>query len=52
MPRNSLRGRPICSRFREENEQFYAAKFESESDASQILSREAYSLEDYSEAYY
>ena len=36
---------PICSRFRGENEQI-AAKFEPETDASQILSREAYPREE------
>ena len=36
---------PICSRFRGENEQI-TAKFEPETDASQILSREAYPSEE------
>lgn len=36
---------PICSRFRGENKQ-RTAKFEPETDASQILSREAYPREE------
>ena len=52
-PQKCLRGRPICSRFRWENEQLFCdAKFEPETDALQILSREAYSIEDILRLFY
>ena len=44
MNKKSPSERPICSRFRGENERL-VVKFEPETVASQILSREAYSLE-------